>query len=492
MTIDDEGGYAVVAHELLEGGTLYRSALDRRPPLIFWIYKAIFLLVGKYNWFGFHVVAVAWIVLTMAGLYATGRELFSQQVGLAAAFLYSICTARCDWQNLAFNGEIMMTLPIVWALYLAFKRETARRNWELALGGTMLACAFLIKQPAAIAAIPVGCYLLLPSYRAKRRLSLGKSFIQAAILTTGYFLTLGIVVLILRREGILMDALHWTILDHDLPHGPTDQVFWKRGVKETLGTAAAWHPLLLLSAVSLWECCQRGTRYWEGLKAELTALLLLLGVSWIGVCASGRFYSHYFFQLLPPLVLLGAPVFTAIWTGTRTYGLWLLRSRTLQFILLGSAAAFLLINAVRIWPLRTPSPLSQYVRQHSEPQDKVFFWGQRDWYYAEAQRRPASRFILSFPLTGYIFGSPLSDDPDYDTSYRIMPGAWDILQEEFLRNPPVFFVDTDPGSEANKYPPSRYPYLRRLLRDRYKVVFTTPEGTVYRRAADQVVLRKTE
>ena len=31
--IDDEGGYAVVAHELLQGGTLYISALDRKPPL---------------------------------------------------------------------------------------------------------------------------------------------------------------------------------------------------------------------------------------------------------------------------------------------------------------------------------------------------------------------------------------------------------------------------------------------------------------------------
>ena len=40
--IDDEGGYAVVAHELLQGGTLYISALDRKPPLLFWIYTAIF------------------------------------------------------------------------------------------------------------------------------------------------------------------------------------------------------------------------------------------------------------------------------------------------------------------------------------------------------------------------------------------------------------------------------------------------------------------
>ena len=40
--IDDEAGYATVAHELLDGGNLSISAPDHRPPLLFWIYTAIF------------------------------------------------------------------------------------------------------------------------------------------------------------------------------------------------------------------------------------------------------------------------------------------------------------------------------------------------------------------------------------------------------------------------------------------------------------------
>lgn len=90
------------------------------------------------------------------------------------------------------------------------------------------------------------------------------------------------------------------------------------------------------------------------------------------------------------------------------------------------------------------------MRAYTRPQDKVFFRGQNDWMHAEAERRPASRFILSFPLTGYIFGSPLSDDPDYDTWYRIMPGAWDTLRQEFDRHPPVLFIDTDPSVSLNR------------------------------------------
>jgi len=70
---------------------------------------------------------------------------------------------------------------------------------------------------------------------------------------------------------------------------------------------------------------------------------------------------------------------------------------------------------------------------------------------------------------------------DYDTSYRILPGAWAILQAEFQQAPPLFFVDTDPATRAKKYPPARYPFLKHLLEQDYEVVLSTPKGVMYRR-----------
>src|SRR5215471_10979281 len=201
--IDDEAGYATVAHELLRGGTLYVSALDRRPPLLFWIYTAIFFVVGPYSWVPFHLIAVAWMLLSMGGLYALGRELFSRDVGLTAALLYSIYTASVYYKLLEFNGEVMMDLPIVWALYMAFKQHTSRHRPELVVSGVLLCCAFLIKQPAAIAALPVGLYFLLPAYRAQRHLRLWHAVLHAILFTTSYFFTLGLVALVLYYQGIL-------------------------------------------------------------------------------------------------------------------------------------------------------------------------------------------------------------------------------------------------------------------------------------------------
>ncbi len=479
--IDDEGGYAVVAHELLHGGTLYISALDRKPPLLFWIYTAIFSVVGHYNWVALHLIAVGWILLTMWGLYALAKELFHREVGLVAALLYSIYTASVHYHLMAFNGEVMMNLPIVWALYVALKQNTSCRSPALVLSGFLLCCAFLIKQPAAIAALPVGMYVLLPAYRAQRHLRLRHSVVHASLLTTSYFLTLGIVALVLHHQGILGEAYYWTIGDHALVHGLTDPVFWRLGVGMSLAFAVAWHPLVCLCCLSVRECCTRGARYWAHLRAEYTALLMLLGCSFVGVAAGGQFQLHYFHQLLPALVLLGAPVLTAIWTHTRTYRFFLLQPRTLQVLLASTAAGFLIANTITLWLQRPENELSTYVREHSTPADKVFFWGQVDYLYTEARRRPASRYINAAPLTGYIWGSPTRFDPDYDTTYRILPGAWDMLQAEFQQSPPLFFVDTDPETRAKKYPPWRYPFLKHLLEQDYEVVLSTPKGVIYRR-----------
>src|SRR2546430_7811327 len=48
--IDDEAGYSVIANEIIDGGRPYIDAVDRKPPLLFWTYAAVFKVAGEYNW----------------------------------------------------------------------------------------------------------------------------------------------------------------------------------------------------------------------------------------------------------------------------------------------------------------------------------------------------------------------------------------------------------------------------------------------------------
>src|SRR5437588_12993227 len=74
LPIDDEAGYSVIANEIVDGGRPYIDAVDRKPPLLFWTYAAVFKVAGKYNWKALHLVSMRWALATMAGLYASAKQ----------------------------------------------------------------------------------------------------------------------------------------------------------------------------------------------------------------------------------------------------------------------------------------------------------------------------------------------------------------------------------------------------------------------------------
>jgi 4-amino-4-deoxy-L-arabinose transferase-like glycosyltransferase len=468
QAIDSEAMYSVVANEIVDGGQPYADAVERKPPLLFWTYAAIFKVAGKFNWKALHFVALVWTLCAMAGLYLVGRELFDRNTGLIAALFYSVFQSWWTWKNLAFDGEMLMNLPIIWAWAIAFRRSSSRVRPELFPTGALLCAAFLLKQPAAMAAVPLGIYLLLPSYRASRSLTRMNSIIQAAVLTTGFFAALGLVTIVLWKQGILHDAFYWTIADHDVPH-----VFWQKGIVNTLIFIGTCLPLLIGTTMA----CRDKSEIWTGKMAERTALLGLLAASAIGAAAGARFYPHYYVQLIPPFALLAASYYARLWSRTIQPPNWLLRPKVTYAWLALTVIAFSIKHWTVLAPRRVPSETGQYLFAHSDPADRIFVWGQSPEIYLDAHRRPACRYITTFPLTGYVFGGPI---PGFDTRSRILPGAWSTLEQDFARHPPTYIVDVQPDPKSAQYPVKNFPILAKFLAERYQPVTHTAEGVIYR------------
>jgi len=465
--IDSEGMYSVVANEIVDGGRPYVDAVERKPPLLFWTYAAVFKIVGKYNWVALHFVALLWTLCAMGGLYVIARELFDCNTGLIAALFYSVFQPWLTWKNLSLDGEMLMNIPIIWAWAIAFRRSSSWLRPELLAAGALLSAAFLLKQPAAIAAVPLGIYLLLPSYRASRTLTRTNSIIHAAMLTAGFFVTLGLVTIVLWKQGILCDAFYWTIADHDIPH-----VFWQKGIVHTLAFLGVCLPLVIGAIMT----CRDKRETWAGRTAERTALFGLLAASAIGAAAGARFYQHYYVQLIPPLTLLAAPYYARLWSRAMQPPCWLLRPRVTYAWLALTVIAFSIAHWIGLAPRRVPSEAGRYLLKHSAPDDRIFVWGQTSQIYLDAHRRPASRYIETFPLTGYVFGGPI---PGFDTRRRILPGAWSTLQQDFARHPPAYIVDVQDPSKA-QYPVKDFPILAKLIAEKYRPVAHTAEGVIYR------------
>jgi 4-amino-4-deoxy-L-arabinose transferase-like glycosyltransferase len=467
--INSEAMYSVVANEIVDGGRPYIDAVERKPPLLFWTYGAVFKVAGKFNWMALHFVALVWTLCAMAGLYVIGCELFERNTGLIAALFYSVFQSWAVWKNLTFDAEMMMNLPIIWASAITFRRSLSPLRPGLFAAGALLAAAFLLKQPAAIAAVPLGIYLLLPSYRARHSLTRTSSIIHATMLTTGFFAALALVMIVLWKQGLLREALYWTIAGHDVPH-----VFWQTGIVTTLGFLGACLPLVVGTIMA----CRDKDKIWAGRTAERTALLSLLAGSAIGAAAGARFYPHYYVQLIPPLALLAAPYYARLWFGTIQPPHWLLRPRVTYAWLALTVVAFSTEHWMALASRRVPSETGRYLFAHSAPDDRIFVWGQSSEIYLDAHKRPASRYITTFPLTGYVFGGPI---PGFDTRSRIMPGAWSRLEQDFARHPPTYIVDVQSDSRTAQQPVKNFPILAKLLAERYRPVAHTAEGVIYRR-----------
>jgi hypothetical protein len=111
----------------------------------------------------------------------------------------------------------------------------------------------------------------------------------------------------------------------------------------------------------------------------------------------------------------------------------------------------------------------------------LFVWGQQPDLYLEARMRPASRYVTSFALTGYVFGGPI---PGLDTRRYIRPGAWDNLQQDFAQHPPTYIVDVrtdNEGQPISEYPIADFPILQWIIDENYTLATRTAEGAIYRR-----------
>jgi hypothetical protein len=171
---DDEQVYVVVAREMVHAGRPYVDAVERKPPLLFYLYDAILRLCGEYNYFALHVVSVLWTMATMMLLYLIARRLFDRRTGFVAALTYAIFIAWANYTNLAFNGELLMNLPVVAAFAIAFRHSRSKLRADLLAAGALIAVAFLLKQPAVAAALPLGLYLLQRDYPRTTRPALGE------------------------------------------------------------------------------------------------------------------------------------------------------------------------------------------------------------------------------------------------------------------------------------------------------------------------------
>jgi hypothetical protein len=424
----DEAYLATQAEVIQDGGHLYLDTVDRKPPVVPYLYAGVFALTGTHDLAPVRVVAVvAEIATALLLAFEANRRFTWRWAGTAAALLYLLAASSFFPQDgLAASFELFM-VPLMTAAFVA----GVRRN--TATSGVLLALATLTKQTAAVALLPLA-YLAWRSRRGSALVVLGAAFIAPVVLTAAL---LG-----------FRDFVFWTFTGNG---GYLDaNGIW--GYVASLGARqTGW---FLFGQLALVVLAVVAMRRWR----EDIDLWLWFGSGLLAVVAGLRFFPHYYLQLLPPLVLLAL-------AGIEVVPIVARRGVAIAAALVACCTcAYFLVPAFTGSNTRDTElalAAGRYLASHTTPRQRVLVWGQAPEAYWISDRRPTTRFAT----TGFVTGTSGGRPPWRVGVKYAVPGAWDDFLHDLREHPPALIANMSTADQrkGQYYPPAKYPRFARYL-----------------------------
>ena len=152
----DEAAYAYMGHRVLRGDALYRDLTEYKPPLGYWIYTGA-IAVGGYNELAIRVMAIPFVLATIAAVWWIGLRLGGPVAACLAGLLYVILGTDPFLFGNGSNLEHFINLFSVLSLAMILRGWERENRWWLVGAGIGLGAAALVKQVAlghALVAIP--------------------------------------------------------------------------------------------------------------------------------------------------------------------------------------------------------------------------------------------------------------------------------------------------------------------------------------------------
>jgi hypothetical protein len=469
----DEPNFASIAALCNAGGALYRDGgVDNKPPGIFWAYRLVLGADGHFAMARVHLLCVAVSVITAYLLGLVGRRLGGARVGFYTMLLYAIFSMAYDPRMIAANTEQFMMLPLAAAMWLLVRDDRLVMP-RLAGAGALVAVACLFKQ---VAVVSLGVVLLaamgpLRTFSTRGRRALRSALCGVLACTIGFSAVMTIVVAVLVAQGTILDAIHWTVVSLFSHYGPSA---WSGSILRHLEDAALSSAIFTATALPLCVAALGELRR-PGAGSDGERLVFAwLPLSALGVVAGGHFSDHYFIQLVGPLALLGG-----LHIGRRPTANW---NAALAFFGFGVMVFAALIDPITYQPFwRHPSPdyrvLVRAIDARTQPDDRIFVWGNAPALYVLSDRLPATRFV------GFLRGLHRSEHESPTAAWDAGPEVWPLLAADFARHPPELVVDTSTGDyrEFGGYPMARFPVLQSLVARDYVFEGQVERATLYRR-----------
>lgn len=445
----DESIYLAVGQGLRRGLALYSGIFDHKPPLIYWLAA----ISGKILWFKLWLVP--WNAVSVMAVYFIAKKLFKREwVRVAATSGFGLMITLPWIEGNIVNAELLFIMPVlVVVAWLIGKKLEKIAWWEWLVMGMLLSAAVLFKIPVIFDVFAIGLWLLsLKQLRRGILMLVGFAVPIAAV--AAWFASRGQLPELIY-SGFLINFGYIASWSTDKAQAASNTGLLNRAMVAVVSTVVVW-----------WMT--------RGARREVRLILIWFVWSLFGTLLSARPYPHYLIQVVPAACLL--------------VGIIVEEKRKSVLVAAIGAVAVMVISVIKInfyfYPVlkyyqnfgmyisgqitkkeygdRFDSRVSrdleigEYIRQRTEPDERIWVWGDDPALYLIADRLPAGRHVMTYHVE--IFGR----------------------REEELRNvaknKPVYIVWLDGA-------PSDFKELNTIIATDYIEVARIGQGTIFRRSA---------
>jgi hypothetical protein len=412
----DECNYAYIAGRLLQGDRLYIDVWDHQPFGVFTLFAAVIAVFGDAPYV-FRWLAAGFSIASLVLIFAILRHVAGLRAAGLGAILFALVSSDPGTAGEGCNREIYMNTLILAAWYFALRavpplplRERAGVRVEgndtpnpalIVLSGFSLALASTIKPIVAVHGLCLAIWIAFQG-RSIGRLAwfaLGPLLIWMG--TSAYFA-------LTQRFSEFVEAA----LLFNLGYGESGEAFYMRWFRFF---APLRHPFIFESALPLWIAGGVSSLWLLGRTIarkhrHAPLLLLLIVAGYIAVCLSGRFWPHYYYLLIPPMVLAAtsfvndlAATVPGILTrpsGGRAAVLAVLFLLLPSLVIYSESRNYLLkpLNEITVKRYNHRDfwgrAQAANVAAATDPNDEVFVFGNEAEIYYYSRRRCASRYTM--------------------------------------------------------------------------------------------------
>jgi len=401
----DEGEYAYVAQLLLDGVAPYTQAYSMKLPGIYAAYAVMLGALGQTH-SAIHLGLLFVNAITILLVFFLAREWLDPPGAAAGAAAFALLSLGRPVAGLFANAEHFVLPFAIGGLILICRTSRNAKPWWLLTSGVLLGIGIVMKQHGvAFAACGLLFAWLLGAREDARKVRATRIGWMALGITLPYAATC----LTFAAFGAFEEFWFWTV---KYASAYTSQIELSIGMSN-LGSAVA---ALVRAAPLIWFLVLAGVvAIWLSPRTRENAPIVLAfaGLSFLSTCPGLFFRPHYFLLALPAAgVLLGATFQWVTELGERRISAvaGFVVAIALTLAALGDALLRQGPMLFRMTPVEVarytyganPFPealeLGDYLRDHSDPTDRIAVVGSEPQILFYAHRRSATPYIYMYPM----------------------------------------------------------------------------------------------